>query len=340
MGQYKDDEKRFIELFSKFTGIRQDKLEVFLQDNPVNLIMEHTDLIEVTPKQREKLKALRELKNIYSAMKSNNKEYTLSNDSAAGAYFLSYFGDVKEREHFACSFLNTKNQVIATKILSSGSVSEAAVFPREIVKAALLHDANGVIIAHNHPSGNPEPSQADLALTQNINEALATMRIKLVDHIITGSNAFVSLTSRGMIDNRPINSFSKVAGTQEVIASHYTVRKQDMAHVAESLYTFANQRDRVKLLQLVDQIGDMKDRYMDIAMIKCATANNFTTAGFLLRNGADFERFKTTWNQLKDDGVLSPAHEDFFKRIGRYHEEVIGKQKMMEPMELKRGKLI
>lgn len=340
MSQYKDDEKRFIELFSKFTGIRQDKLETFLLDNPVNLIMEHTDLIDVTQKQREKLKALRELKNIYTALKSNAKEYTLSNDSSAGAYFLSYFGDMKEREHFACSFLNTKNQVIATKILSSGSVSEAAVFPREIVKAALLHDANGVIIAHNHPSGNPEPSQADLALTRHINEALATMRIKLVDHIITGSQDFVSLTSRGMIDNQPISSLSKVAGTRELDTPIYTITRPDLKNVADNIYVYANQRDRGKLQQLFDQIGDMKDRYIDIALIKCATANNFTTAGYLLRNGANFNRFKATWNQLKDEGVLSPAHEDFFKRIGKYHEDVIGKQKLTEPLELKRGKLI
>ncbi len=335
MSQYKEDEKRFVELFSKFTGIRQEKLEAFLQDNPVNLIMEHTDLMEITPIQREKLKALRELKNIYGTMKSSTRQYTLNSDEKAGAYFLSYFADIKEKEHFACSFLNTKHQVIATKILSTGSVSETAVYPREIVKAALMHDANSVIVAHNHPSGNPEPSQADLELTKNLCVALATVRIKMVDHIIAGSGIYVSFTERGLLENRAVEGLNKVAGTREIEGYFYGGKNQN---IPEKLYAFANQREGMKLKQLLEQAGEGKDQYIEAAMSMCSKDNNFTTAGYLLRNGADFEKLKSTWSISNEKGQTSAQENDFFKRMERYHIDVIGKHKKIEPLELKRGK--
>lgn len=217
MNQYNADQQRFVQLFSKFTGIREERLADFLKDQPVNLLMEHTDLLDITQKQREKLKELRELKNVYGALKSSNKEYTVSNPSQAGAYFQAYFEDVKEKEYVVCSFLTTKNQIIATKVLSSGVVNESAVYPREIVKAALLHDANSVIMAHNHPSGNPEPSQQDIDLTHAVKYALDTVNINLVDHIVTGKDHYISLAEKGLYQQKSTSKWSglRVAGSKD-----------------------------------------------------------------------------------------------------------------------------
>jgi len=217
MKQYQIDERRFVQLFSKFTGIHQEKLEQFMEEQPVNLLMEHTDLLDITARQREKLKDLRELKNLYGALKSSNKEYTVGNPSQAGAYFQAYFDDVKEKEYAVCSFLTTKNQIIATKVLSSGVVNESAVYPREIVKAALLHDAHSVILAHNHPSGNPDPSKQDIDLTYAVKYALDTVNISLVDHIVTGKDSFISLAEKGLYQQKSTSKWSnmRVAGNRD-----------------------------------------------------------------------------------------------------------------------------
>lgn len=217
MKQFQIDEMRFVQLFSKFTSIPQEKLERFLEEQPVNLLMEHTDLLDITARQREKLKDLRELKNLYGAMKSSEKEYTVGNPDQAGAYFQAYFDDIKEKEYVVCSFLTTKNQIIATKVLSSGVVNESAVYPREIVKAALLHDANSVILAHNHPSGNPDPSKQDIDLTYAVKYALETVNINLVDHIVTGKDSYISLAEKGLYQQKSTSKWSnmRVAGNRD-----------------------------------------------------------------------------------------------------------------------------
>ena len=95
-------------------------------------------------------------------------------------------------EGFKMLFLDNRNQLIAMETLKNGTVNQAIVFPRKIVERALYHNAVGVIIAHNHPSGSLEPSQEDQEVTKDIREALKTVDITLLDHIIIGGNEFFS----------------------------------------------------------------------------------------------------------------------------------------------------
>jgi DNA repair protein RadC len=95
-------------------------------------------------------------------------------------------------EGFKMLFLDNRNQLIAMETLKNGTVNQTIVFPRKIVERALYHHAVGVLIAHNHPSGSLEPSQEDQEVTKNIREALKTVDIALLDHIIIGGNEFFS----------------------------------------------------------------------------------------------------------------------------------------------------
>jgi len=95
-------------------------------------------------------------------------------------------------EGFKMLFLDNRNQLIAMETLKNGTVNQAIVFPRKIVERALYHHAVGVLIAHNHPSGSLEPSQEDQDVTKDIREALKTVDITLLDHIIIGGNEFFS----------------------------------------------------------------------------------------------------------------------------------------------------
>ena len=104
-----------------------------------------------------------------------------------------------EREMFGCLFLDTRHNVIAFEILFQGSIDSATVHPREIVKRALQLNAAALIISHNHPSGTPEPSQADTAITQRIIEACRLVDIRVLDHIVVASAGSISLAARGLI---------------------------------------------------------------------------------------------------------------------------------------------
>jgi DNA repair protein RadC len=102
-------------------------------------------------------------------------------------------------EVFLGVFLNAQNQVIVADELSRGTLTQTSVYPREVVKRALAHNAAAVIFAHNHPSGTTEPSQADRYLTRALTDALATVDIKVLDHFIVAPGSILSFAERGWI---------------------------------------------------------------------------------------------------------------------------------------------
>lgn len=105
----------------------------------------------------------------------------------------------EEREVFMVLFLDNQNRLIAHEILFTGTVSHTEVHPREVVKAALKHNAAAVIVAHNHPSGLAEPSQADRRLTERLKQVLDLVDIRLLDHLVVGAMEITSFTERGWL---------------------------------------------------------------------------------------------------------------------------------------------
>lgn len=106
-----------------------------------------------------------------------------------------------EAEKFVVVFLDNRHRVIATDIMFEGTIDGTSVYPREVVKAALSYNAAAIILAHNHPSGVAEPSQADERITQRLKSALELVDVRLLDHLIVGGNTgtVTSLASRGSI---------------------------------------------------------------------------------------------------------------------------------------------
>lgn len=102
-------------------------------------------------------------------------------------------------EVFVGIFLNARNQVIAADTLSEGTLTQTSVFPREIVKRALTHNAAAVIFAHNHPSGTTEPSQADRHLTRALADALRTIDIRVLDHFVVAPGRILSFAEQGLM---------------------------------------------------------------------------------------------------------------------------------------------
>ncbi|HDI3167364.1 TPA: DNA repair protein RadC [Vibrio cholerae] len=103
-----------------------------------------------------------------------------------------------EREVFAVMFLDNQHRLIAFEELFFGTIDSASVYPREVLKAALKVNAAALIFAHNHPSGDATPSQADKQITQRLKEALALVDIRVLDHIVVGDSA-ISFAERGLL---------------------------------------------------------------------------------------------------------------------------------------------
>jgi DNA repair protein RadC len=122
----------------------------------------------------------------------------LSSPQAVRDYLRVALGG-KEHEVFSVVFLTAQNRVIALEEMFRGTLTQTSVFPREIVKRALHHNAAAVIFAHNHPSGVAEPSRADEALTQTLKHTLALVDVKVLDHFVVGGASLMSFAERGLI---------------------------------------------------------------------------------------------------------------------------------------------
>ena len=103
------------------------------------------------------------------------------------------------KEVFLVLFLDTQNRLVATEEMFSGSLKETSVYPREVLKRALHHNAAAVIFAHNHPSGLAQQSQADEMITKQLKQALALVDVRVLDHFIVAGNTTLSFSERGLL---------------------------------------------------------------------------------------------------------------------------------------------
>jgi len=113
--------------------------------------------------------------------------------------YLRLFIGVRSYEVFVCLYLDSKHRLIRTVEASRGTLTHTAVYPREIAREALALNAAGLIVAHNHPSGDTRPSAADRHLTQRLSETLRLIEVKLLDHLIVGENVVLSFAERGLL---------------------------------------------------------------------------------------------------------------------------------------------
>lgn len=105
----------------------------------------------------------------------------------------------RHQEVFAALFLDTRHRLIASEELFFGTIDGASVYPREVVKRALQHNASAVIFAHNHPSGVAEPSRDDEIITRRLKDALGLVDVRVLDHLVVGAGCAVSMAERGLI---------------------------------------------------------------------------------------------------------------------------------------------
>ena len=119
--------------------------------------------------------------------------------SVIGSRFIEELKD-EEQEHFIVLCLNTKNEIIARKTISIGTLDQAIVHPRDVFRFAIKNNAARIIAVHNHPSGNPEPSENDKTVTKRLIRSGDILGVEVLDHIVVGNDSYVSLRERGLFE--------------------------------------------------------------------------------------------------------------------------------------------
>ncbi|MCY4016475.1 MAG: DNA repair protein RadC [Gammaproteobacteria bacterium] len=151
----------------------------------------------IGPAKAAMLTAIGELghRRLYAEVKNRD---VLSCSEATREYLRARFHHCKS-EIFSCIFLTNQHHILKLDEMFQGTIDATVVYPREIVERCLAYNAAAVILAHNHPSGVPEPSQADIVITRKLRVALETIDVRVLDHIIVGSSTVVSLAERGLL---------------------------------------------------------------------------------------------------------------------------------------------
>jgi DNA repair protein RadC len=123
---------------------------------------------------------------------------TLGSPEAVKLYLRMTFSR-RAHESFVVLFLDVKNRLINCEEMFRGTLTHTSVYPREVVKAALRHNAAGLLLAHNHPSGSPEPSESDLVLTRSLVQALALVDVRILDHFVVAGPHVHSFAEHGQM---------------------------------------------------------------------------------------------------------------------------------------------
>jgi DNA repair protein RadC len=131
-------------------------------------------------------------------LEPEQKDYDIKNPQSVVKAIRSSIKD-KAKEHFKLILLDNRNKIISISTISIGTLNASLVHPREIFKEAIIHNSAPVVLAHNHPSGDPEPSEEDMKITERLVESGKILGIEVIDHIIIGKTNFSSFKERGLL---------------------------------------------------------------------------------------------------------------------------------------------
>jgi DNA repair protein RadC len=155
------------------------------------------DVPGIGPKNQLGIKLIKAVADRYLEKKIVGRDH-LNNSRELFDYLYHTLRD-KGRERFVAIFLNTRNEVVTMETMFEGTLTASQVYPREVIQAALKNRAAAVIFAHNHPSGDPEPSKDDLAVTRRLVYACRVMGVQVHEHIVIGENRYFSFADQGYI---------------------------------------------------------------------------------------------------------------------------------------------
>jgi DNA repair protein RadC len=185
------------EALSYLTGIPIAETKGAITNYGLLELVKFSDNMTLTSTQKKKLKLLYNFSKRL-AIATFKEKPVLDSSSKAGEYFVNKL-QFYSNEVFVIGLLDSQNRLILCKKVSEGTVNEAHIYAREIVKIALNHNAVSTIFSHSHPGGSLKPSSADIEVTKKLVKALDAVSIKVIDHIIVADGNFVSFAEKGLM---------------------------------------------------------------------------------------------------------------------------------------------
>ena len=182
-----------VEILDSILGSKGKSEQLLKYWGSMEQILKNVEIIKVTPRQRQALKASISLRYI-----RENDSAPTNVSSPENIYQLVKYLEIEPREKLVVICLDVKNNVLGIHEVYRGSVSSSQVRISEVLRDAIIHNASAIIVAHNHPSGDPTPSPDDVGITRAIFQAGKLMDIKVLDHIVIGFEKYVSLKERGL----------------------------------------------------------------------------------------------------------------------------------------------
>lgn len=191
----------YVDMLASFTGIQSEKLMNIFKENSIDYVFRYPEALDITKKQRDKLIKIRKINSITNQLSAIKSRINIGNPDAVAKVFMEEL-KYEKKEHFKCVCLNTKGDVIKAVDISVGDLNCAIVHPREVFIEAIKHSAAAVIFVHNHPSGDSKPSREDIDLTKRLANVGEIIGINVLDHIVIGENNFVSMRSKGLMEEK------------------------------------------------------------------------------------------------------------------------------------------
>ena len=188
-----------ISLLCLSLGLTKKEAELLLENKPLHelFIAPYKELADLFNRSQ----AMKILLYMELAKRVYKKGLSIRPTISCPAETLAFLSEIKDKskEHFLSLYLNARHQVIKKEVISIGTLSASIVHPREVFQPAIINNAACIILAHNHPSGDPAPSQDDIELTKRLKQAGDIIGIEVLDHIIVSSDDFISLKEQGVL---------------------------------------------------------------------------------------------------------------------------------------------
>ena len=201
--QKTNDERNLAEIYSRAARVPRRKIDEALEKNTIlEVIQNHYLITDATPTERRRMEDLTSFCSLYeSATKMAQASYQIGGPADAFNYLAPEMRGLS-CERVDMLLLNTRHRVIKRETLSIGSLAGAGVTPQKVIRTAVIYNAAGVVIAHNHPSGDSKPSPDDINTTKAIAKALDLVGIDLVDHLVIGNNNYASMKELGICEEK------------------------------------------------------------------------------------------------------------------------------------------
>lgn len=194
-----DKQEEFLRLLCEFTNISEERINNYLENNSVKSIIEHPESLNITNSQLSKVKELVKLSKLYKRL-SKFREYEFKDTKDMADYLDSKYSSKYDKEQFIVAYLDKGNKLLGCESISTGTLDSSIVHPRDVFKKALKYNSHRLVLSHNHPSGNPEPSKPDLTVTERLGKVAKIFDMEILDHIIVGRNKYYSFKEENIIN--------------------------------------------------------------------------------------------------------------------------------------------